>query len=73
MFEKKINYLMKLNKVIIPFAFCSILSASDNVLDFKNIKFNPSDNKHNIFEIKDKLYEYIIKLATYSTNNELWI
>ena len=35
--------------------------------EFKDIKFDQTENKQNIYEPKDKLDEYIIKGATYST------
>ena len=60
---------MKLFKAI-PFltiAFGSILSVSANEYKFEEIKFDQTENKQDIYEPKDKLDEYIIKAATYST------
>ena len=60
---------MKLPKALslIPLAFGSILSVSANEYKFENIKFDQVDNKQNIYQPEDKLDEYIIKGATYST------
>ncbi len=60
---------MKILKVLplIPLAFSSILSVSANEYKFEEIKFNQTENKQDIYEPKDKLDEYIIKAATYST------
>ena len=60
---------MKLPRVLtlIPLAFGSILSVSANEYKFEEIKFDQTANKQNIYEPKDKLDEYIIKAATYST------
>ena len=60
---------MKLPKALtlIPFAFGSILPVSAEEYNFENIKFNQDENEQNIYEPKDKLDEYIIKGATYST------
>ena len=60
---------MKLSKAIplIPLAFGSILSVSANEYKFDNIKFDQIENKQDVYEPKDKLDEYIIKGATYST------
>ena len=60
---------MKIPKAI-PFlaiAFCSILPISANESQLKNFIFNQSERKQNIYYPKDKLDEYIIKGATYST------
>ena len=38
-----------------------------NELNFENIKFEQTENRENIYEPKDKLDEYIINAATYST------
>ena len=60
---------MKIPKAI-PFlaiAFSSILPISANESQFDNFIFNQSERKQNIYEPKDKLDEYIIKGATYST------
>ena len=48
-------------------AFSSILPISANEYKFEEIKFDQTENKQNIYETKDKLDEYIIKAATYST------
>ena len=60
---------MKIPKAlsIVPFVFGTILSASANEYQFENIKLNQVENSQNIYEPKDKLDEYIIKGATYST------
>ncbi len=60
---------MKLPKALslIPLAFGSILSVSANEYKFEEIKFDKSADKQDIYEPKDKLDEYIIKAATYST------
>ena len=60
---------MKIPKVI-PFlaiAFGSILPISANESQFDNFIFDQSKRNQNIYEPKDKLDEYIIKAATYST------
>ena len=60
---------MKLFKALplIPLAFGSILSVSADEYKFDNIKFDQIENKQDVYEPKDKLDEYIIKGATYST------
>ena len=60
---------MKLPKVLtlLPLAFCSILSVSANEYKFEDIKFGQVKNKQDIYVPKDKLDEYIINGATYST------
>ena len=60
---------MKLPKALslIYLAFGSILSVAAEEYKFENIKFDQIDNEQNIYEPKDKLDEYIIKGATYST------
>ena len=60
---------MKLPKALslIPLAFGSILPLSANEYKFEEIKFDQTENKQNIYKPKDKLDEYIIKAATYST------
>ena len=60
---------MKLFKALslITFSSGSILSVSANEYKFEDIKFDQTANKQNIYEPKDKLDEYIIKAATYST------
>jgi len=52
---------------LIPLVFCSILPLSANEYKFEEIKFNQVENKQDIYVPKDKLDEYIIKAATYST------
>ena len=60
---------MKLSKALslIPLAFGSFLSVFANEYKFEEIKFDQTENKQNIYEPKNKLDEYIIKGATYST------
>ena len=60
---------MKIPKAlsILSFAFGTILSASANEYQFENIKLNQVENEQNIYKPKDKLDEYVIKGATYST------
>ena len=60
---------MKLPKALslIPLAFGSILSVSAQEYKFEDIKFDQVENKQDIYQPKDKLDEYIIKGATYST------
>ena len=60
---------MKIAKTLslIPFIFGSIFSASANEYKFEDIKFDQVENKQNTYDPKDKLDEYIIKGATYST------
>jgi len=60
---------MNLSKtsLLTAFAFGSILPLSANEYKFENIKFDQTENKQNIYEPKDKLDEFIIKGATYST------
>ena len=48
-------------------AFSSILPLSANEYKFEEIKFDQTVNNQNVYEPKDKLDEYIIKAATYST------
>jgi len=52
---------------LVPLALGSILPISANEYKFEEIKFDQTENKQNIYEPKDKLDEYIIKAATYST------
>ena len=52
---------------LIPIAFGSFLSVSANEYNFEEFKFDQVENKQDIYEPKDKLDEYIIKAATYST------
>ena len=60
---------MKIPKILsfITLIFGSFLSASASEYKFKNIKFDQPDAEQNIYEPKDKLDEYIIKAATYTT------
>ena len=60
---------MKISKSLIlaPFIFGTVFSTSAEEYNFENIKFNQDKNEQNIYEPKDKLDEYIIKGATYST------
>jgi len=52
---------------LIPLAFGSILSVSAQEYNFDNIKFDQVEDSQNTYQPKDKLDEYIIKGATYST------
>jgi len=52
---------------LIPFTFGSGFSVSANEYKFEDIKFDQVEIKKDIYEPKDKLDEYIIKGATYST------
>ena len=58
---------MNLSKTfyLIAIALGSTLPLSANEYKFKDIKFDQTENKQNIYEPKDKLDEYIIKTATY--------
>ena len=60
---------MKLPKALslIPLAFGSILSVSAQEYKFDNIKFDQLEESQDTYQPKDKLDEYIIKGATYST------
>ena len=60
---------MKIPKALslIPLAFGSILSVSANEYKFEEIKLDQVENSQNIYQPKDKLDEYIIKGATFST------
>ena len=60
---------MKIPKAlsVLSVAFGTILSASANEYQFENIKLNQVENEQNIYQPKDKLDEYVIKGATYST------
>ena len=60
---------MKLPKALslFPLAFGSILSVSAQEFKFDNIKFDQVEDSQNTYQPKDKLDEYIIKGATYST------
>ena len=46
---------------------CYLLPVSANEYKFEEIKFDQTASKQNKYEPKDKLDEYIIKAATYST------
>ena len=52
---------------LIPIAFGSVLSVSADEYNFEEFKFDQVEIKQDIYEPKDKLDEYIIKGATYST------
>ena len=52
---------------LIPITFLPIHSVSANEYKFEEIKLNQSENNQYIYKPKDKLDEYIIKAATYST------
>ena len=52
---------------LITLAFGSILSASANEYKLKDIKFDKFETKQDIYKPKDKVDEYIIKAANYST------
>ena len=52
---------------LISLAFGSVFSVSANEYKFEDIKFDQVETKQDIYEPKDKLDEYIIKGATYST------
>ena len=52
---------------LIPLTFGSIFAVSANEYEFDNFKFDQVENMQNTYEPKDKLDEYIIKGATYST------
>ena len=60
---------MKLSKALclLPLAIGPILSISASEYEFENIKLNQIQNKENTYKPKDKLDEYIIKGANYST------
>ena len=60
---------MKIPRTIpsLALAFSSILPISANESQFDNFIFDQSERKQNIYEPKDKLDEYIIKGANYST------
>ena len=60
---------MKLPKAIsfLPLAFGSIFSVSAQEYKFDNTKFDQVENIQNTYQPKDKLDEYIINGATYST------
>ena len=50
-----------------PFVFLPLTSIKANEYEFTNIKLNEVANKQNTYQPKDKLDEYIINGATYST------
>ena len=52
---------------LLAFSFGSLLPLSANEYKFEEIKFDQVENNQNIYQPKDKLDEYIIKGATYST------
>ena len=52
---------------VLTFSLGSFLPISANEYKFEEIKFDQTENKQDIYEPKDKLDEYIIKAATYST------
>jgi len=52
---------------IVPLTIGSILPISAGELSSENINFDQVENKQNSYQPKDKLDEYIIKAATYST------
>ena len=60
---------MNLSKssALLAFSLGSFLPLSANEYKFEDIKFDQTENKQNLYEPKDKLDEYIIKGATYST------
>ena len=60
---------MKIPKAlsIISLAFGSIFSVSAGEYKFDNIKYDQFKEEQNIYQPKDKLDEYIINGATYST------
>ena len=61
--------LLKLFKLlsITTIAFVPLSSIEANEYKFENIKFDQVENKQDIYQPKDKLDEYIINGATYST------
>jgi len=52
---------------LVPIAFGSVFSVSANEYKFENIKLNEVLDEQNTYQPKNKLDEYIIKGATYST------
>ena len=52
---------------LVAIALGSTLPLSANEYKFEEIKIDQTENKQNIYEPKDKLDEYIIEAATYST------
>ena len=61
--------LLKLFKLlsITSFAFFPLSSIEADEYKFDNIKFDQVENVHNTYQPKDKLDQYIINGATYST------
>ena len=53
--------------LFLTFSLGSFLPLSANEYKFEEIKFDQTEKKQNRYEPKDKLDEYIIKAATYST------
>ncbi len=51
----------------IPFALGSILSVSANEYKFEDLKLNKVENTQNLYEPKEKLDNFIINAANYST------
>ena len=60
---------MKLSEAfcLLPLAIGTIISVSASEYEFENIKYYQFKEEQNIYEPKDKLDEYIIKGASYST------
>jgi len=60
---------MRLSKItpLFPIVLGSMLPISAQEYKFEDIKFDQVENKQDIYQPKDKLDEYIIKGATYST------
>jgi len=52
---------------LISLAYSFSMSVSGEEYNFDNIKFDPTENKQDIYEPKDKLDKYIINGAIYST------
>ena len=52
---------------LIPFAFGPTLFVSASEYEFENIRYDQINKEQNIYQPKDKLDEYIIKGANYST------
>ena len=55
------------NSALLALSLGYFLPLSANEYKFEEIKFDQTANKQNRYESKDKLDEYIIKAATYST------
>ena len=66
-FKRKFQLKSSKALTIIPLVFCSFSSVSSEEYKFEDIKFDQVDNIQNTYEPKDKLDEYIINGATYST------